>query len=205
MGDQAYAEKQGLPLYEQVLHPRSAGFATAWTEMVRVSQESGAVAPTLLDITVGYIDYTIGERPSEVSVFAHGRSCREVHVLVELVAPPQDHGNAQECCRSLFAAKDERLRAFYAPCSSGSLPDLTTFGESPGLPLLSLPGVPRCLFAGTAAIVTMEIAVALLAWRLGALRAFAAFGFCCAVFVAMTAWAGGIDQVQFRHAARWPA
>merc|ERR550519_2532852 len=62
--DKAYAEKQGLPHYEQVLHPKTAGFATAWAEMLRVAHESGAPVPTLLDITVGYVDYTTGERPS---------------------------------------------------------------------------------------------------------------------------------------------
>lgn len=207
--DQAYAEKHGLPLYEQVLHPRSVGFAAAWTEMVRLSQETVSPAPALLDVTVGYVDYVAGERPSEASVFARGRSCREVHVLVELVGAPLDYDSAQECCRKLFDAKDQRLRAFYAPCGSfhhgsGGLPDLTAFGESPGRPLLSLPGVPRCLFAGTAAVVALEIAVAFLARRLGVLPVCAAFGFSCAVFAALTAGTGGIDQVQFRHAARWP-
>jgi len=202
--DRAYAEEQDLLHFEQILHPRSAGFATAWMEMIRVAEECSAPAPKLLDVTVGYVDYIPGERPNEKSVFVSGRSCREVHVLVEEVAPPQDHSEAQECCRRLFEAKDERLRKFYAPCRSGGLPDLTAFGDEPGLSCLSLPGVARCLFAGSAAIVAVELTVAMLAWRWGALCTCGAFGFNCVVFAVATA-AGGIDQLQFRHAACWPA
>merc|ERR1711937_486306 len=69
-------------------------------------------SPVLLDVTLAYVDYEIDERPSPLSIFLLGRCPSEIHICVDVVAPPED-GAVTAVCRELFAKKEARLTMFY--------------------------------------------------------------------------------------------
>lgn len=206
--DRAFADKQGIKHYSQVLHPRTAGFVAAWEALNAVATAGGAPPPALLDVTVAYVDYAAGERPSEKSVFLKGRACREVHVLLERVSCGIGPGEAEEKISALFAEKEARLGRFYAPIASGSelpRPDVSSLAD--GAVTISL-GVSRGaalrMARGTMAVMWVEALSLALAWRFGALRSLLYAGMSFSAFALMTSLAGGVDQVLFRHAARFP-
>ncbi|CAE8592349.1 unnamed protein product, partial [Polarella glacialis] len=141
-----HSDAAGLPRFSQVLVPRTAGFAAAWSSLCDVAKERGSVPPLLLDVTMAYVDFVPGELPNEVSVFKDGRCVREVHVLVRRVngpgLVPPDRVQTSKFCQSIFAEKEERLSRFYAPTSAGSLPDTSALGGANMQLLEHLPGVP---------------------------------------------------------------
>ena len=57
--DKDYAEKNGLCLYEYVLHPRSLGFVSCYEEMSRTQPVA------VCDLTVGYIG-SIAQNESDI-------------------------------------------------------------------------------------------------------------------------------------------
>lgn len=207
--DQAFAEKRGLTRYCQVLHPRTAGFVAAWTAMTGDAKTRGAPAPALLDVTIAYVEYTPGERPSETSIFLKGRACREVHIAVERVACGEGP-EAEALCEKLFAEKEARLGQFYGPTGeaaggSPSAPDVAALAE--GATTLTLEASDAAfsrMACGAAAVLSLEALSAALAWHLGARRALLLAGASCAAFALITWKAGGVDQVLFRHAAQFP-
>lgn len=202
----AFAEKNGMPEYTQILHPRAAGFGALSESLCLVAHANSAAPPRVLDVTVGYVDYAPGERPSEQSIFARGRCCREVHVLIQPSTTPATAQEAEEVCRSLFAAKEPRLKQFYAPCAEGRDPDVSAFSSvAKPAPLEVWPQAAAGMRTGVMAIAALELLGARLAWQLGAVRTVLAVGVGCACFAAVTATAGGFDQILFRHAARWPS
>jgi len=69
--------------------------------------------PVLLDVTIGFEDFSPGEVPSPYSCFCLGRSPPKVHMLIEAIdiGVPDD---ANQLCAQLFATKEKRLSQFYA-------------------------------------------------------------------------------------------
>eukprot|EP00992_Anisonema_acinus_P011021 TRINITY_DN7066_c0_g1_i1.p1 TRINITY_DN7066_c0_g1~~TRINITY_DN7066_c0_g1_i1.p1 ORF type:complete len:265 (+),score=30.05 TRINITY_DN7066_c0_g1_i1:481-1275(+) len=104
----AFAEKNGLPKFSHVLIPRSTGFAFCLQEL----RESIAA---VYDITMGYVDFTPGERPSEGSLL-RARWPREVHFHVErhpIESMPSTEEEVSQWVQSRFDEKETRLKAFY--------------------------------------------------------------------------------------------
>ncbi|KAJ8289601.1 hypothetical protein GJAV_G00003230 [Gymnothorax javanicus] len=102
-----FAEKNGLPKYEYVLHPRTTGF-TFIVETLRKGDNLDAIH----DITVAYpqnIPQT--ERHLVLGLFP-----REIHFHVrryEVLSLPRSGAELQRWCQERWAEKEERLRAFY--------------------------------------------------------------------------------------------
>lgn len=103
-----FAEKNGLPKYEYVLHPRTTGF-TFIVDTLRKGNNLDAVH----DITVAYpknIPQT--ERHLVLGLFP-----REIHFHVQrypLSALPKQSDLLQAWCQERWAEKEQRLREFYA-------------------------------------------------------------------------------------------
>eukprot|EP00211_Chloroparvula_japonica_P005342 CAMPEP_0119122180 /NCGR_PEP_ID=MMETSP1310-20130426/2506_1 /TAXON_ID=464262 /ORGANISM="Genus nov. species nov., Strain RCC2339" /LENGTH=360 /DNA_ID=CAMNT_0007111799 /DNA_START=49 /DNA_END=1128 /DNA_ORIENTATION=+ len=101
----AYADKMGLPRYEYLLHPRTAGFKHC-VQMGR--GHLGAV----YDATIAYggdipkrdLDWLFGHYPTDIYIHV------ERHALEDL--PETDEGLAQ-WCQERFAAKEKKLADFY--------------------------------------------------------------------------------------------
>jgi hypothetical protein len=111
----AFAAKNGLPKYQNVLHPKVAG----WRQCLESLTREGSVAiDAVYDVTMGYEDYVEGERPNELSLL-NGRAPKKVfmHVrrhalgsLPDVVAEPEA---IESWCRESFKRKEEMLTAFY--------------------------------------------------------------------------------------------
>jgi len=206
--DRAFADKQGLDRYSQVLHPRTAGFITVWEAMNAVATANGAPAPALLDVTMAYVDYVAGERPNEQTVFLKGRVCREVHILLERVVCGAGAEEVEEKISALFAEKEARLSRFYKLKSTGSelsQPDVSALAD--GALTVSLEasrGASLRMASGTVAIMWVEFISAFLAWRCGTLRTISFAGMSFLAFALMTSMKGGVDQLLFSHVARFP-
>uniref|UniRef100_A0A7S0B9Z7 Phospholipid/glycerol acyltransferase domain-containing protein n=1 Tax=Pyrodinium bahamense TaxID=73915 RepID=A0A7S0B9Z7_9DINO len=207
----AFATARGLPCYTQVLHPKTAGFVTAW-QSLRTFQSNQSAQPALVDVTIAYMDHQVGERPSELSVFLKGRPCREVHMFVEPICglPSGVPSSAvEELCRQLFAKKESRLAKFYAPCASGSLPNMAAFRSGDDAftveaPLEAVPAARSAMHWGCAAFGLLEATALFAAWELGTSRTLVAFIAICGVYATLTGMGGGIDQLLLRHVA-WRA
>lgn len=102
-----FAEKNGLPKYEYVLHPRTTGF-TFIVDTLRKGNNLDAVH----DITVAYpknIPQT--ERHLVLGLFP-----REIHFHVQrypLSVLPEQADHLQAWCQKRWAEKEKRLREFY--------------------------------------------------------------------------------------------
>jgi len=111
--DRDYALAKNLPIYHNVLHPRSGAFIASLTAM-RPHLDA------VVDLTIGYVDYTPGERPSELSLLK-GRLPHEVHINMKrwdikttplLRENPSD--GAEQFLRESFDRKEALLTAFYS-------------------------------------------------------------------------------------------
>lgn len=110
--DRDYALAKNLPIYHNVLHPRSGAFIASLTAM-RPHLDA------VVDLTIGYVDYTPGERPSELSLLK-GRLPREIHINIRrwdikttpLLRENQAEG-AEQFLRESFDRKEALLTAFY--------------------------------------------------------------------------------------------
>eukprot|EP01065_Artemidia_motanka_P040634 TRINITY_DN5125_c0_g1_i1.p1 TRINITY_DN5125_c0_g1~~TRINITY_DN5125_c0_g1_i1.p1 ORF type:complete len:397 (+),score=129.54 TRINITY_DN5125_c0_g1_i1:64-1191(+) len=105
----AFSEERGLPKLNHVLWPKPSG--------TRVLLER--LAPSvdrIWDLTMGYKDYTPGERPSEKSLL-RGRVPREIHVLIEPIrkdaVPMADEAAFKNWMNDRFTAKEKKLADFY--------------------------------------------------------------------------------------------
>lgn len=58
-----FCQEKGLTPYTQVLHPRSGAFIAATSTLAAHGH-----LDALYDVTMAYVDYQTGERPSELSV-----------------------------------------------------------------------------------------------------------------------------------------
>ncbi|GFO48308.1 lysocardiolipin acyltransferase 1 [Plakobranchus ocellatus] len=103
-----FAEKNGLPKYEYVLHPRTTGFVHFVNEM-----KKGKIIDSVLDVTVGYPKSLIqselqalqGEYPEEIHFFV------EDHPINTLPSSEEELG---VWLKKLWERKEERLKKFYA-------------------------------------------------------------------------------------------
>lgn len=105
----AHSEKEGLPKYMQVLHPRTAGFETTWKAMKEVAKKKAEPknpGPWLLDITVAYLHHVPGELPSETKFFGKGECVKEVHMLLQPISL-NAQGEPTKSCTELWQEKEE--------------------------------------------------------------------------------------------------
>lgn len=204
---QMYAQRMALPKYSTVLHPRTAGFAHVAGELTSMARKQAAASPVIVDVTMGYVDYVPEERPTEKSVFARGRVCREVHMRVSTVLGPVADGaqEAEDICNKLFAEKEARLARFYKPCFFGELPNIDALSEDCETRALEATrGGAWAMFVGLLGVACVQQAGMAVASRFGVLIAYFGF-FASSVFLgfACVAW-GGMDQVLFRHMEQHP-
>merc|ERR1719476_406096 len=101
--------------------------------------------PAIVDATLGYVDYTPGEKPSEVSTFLYGRPPREVHIMARAVKAPETPEECDALCRSLFADKERVLLRFYGPLASDGAPDIAALGCDASAAFEELPGACCCM------------------------------------------------------------
>ncbi|CAG5116569.1 unnamed protein product [Candidula unifasciata] len=102
-----FAEKQGLPNYEYVLHPRTTGFVHFVTEMKKAQ-----ILDSVLDVTVGYPKTLI---QSEVQTLK-GKFPEEIHFYVEdhpIDTLPDSEKELELWLTKLWSAKEARLNRFY--------------------------------------------------------------------------------------------
>ena len=105
---QQYAEKNGLPKYEYVLHTRTKGFVHCLREMRR-----GGAAVPVVDVSIAYV----GPIPQNESDMLGGNWPREIHFHVKQVPPselPEDEGGLEEWVKQQWDAKERQLERFYA-------------------------------------------------------------------------------------------
>ncbi len=105
---QKYAGKNGLPLYEYVLHPRTKGFVHCINEMRKFS-----VAPTIINMSVGYVgaipqnerDLAIGNWPSEIHFFSEQIPSADI---------PTGDQELEKWLTNIWQEKEEQLNNFYS-------------------------------------------------------------------------------------------
>lgn len=101
-----YAEENGLPKYDYVLHPHTRGFVFAVATLKKVRLDS------IVDITIGYPD----QLPLTEVHFITGTIPREVHYYMERFAVadlPETEKGLADWCRERWRIKEERLKYFY--------------------------------------------------------------------------------------------
>lgn len=110
--DRNYALSRNLSAYRYVLHPRTGAFLTC-LEILRPHVDA------VIDLTMGYVDYEPGERPSEISLLL-GRLPREIHVNLkrwDLVLTPllcrDNIEDAKKFLQLSFDRKEALLTSFY--------------------------------------------------------------------------------------------
>ena len=104
-----FGAKSNKAARQYTLHPRTTGFS----HFVR---GLGDAIDSIVDITMGYVDYAEGERPNEKSLLS-GRMPREVHVCIKRHALSElalDDASLREWCTARFEEKEVNLAAFYA-------------------------------------------------------------------------------------------
>ncbi|XP_023649044.1 lysocardiolipin acyltransferase 1 isoform X1 [Paramormyrops kingsleyae] len=145
-----FAEKNGLPRYEYVLHPRTTGF-TFIVDTLRKGDNLDAVH----DITVAYPENI----PQTERHLILGQFPQEIHFHVQRYPAselPDSAEQLQAWCQARWAEKEQRLRDFYMGARR--------FDAAPGVSR-----VPPCK---TAARVLLIKAASLLYWN-------AFVGLCC--------------------------
>jgi len=118
--DREYAIAKKLRIYHHVLHPRPGAFSASLT----------AMRPQLdyvVDLTIGYVDYTPGERPSELSLLK-GRLPREIHIHMkrwDMKTTPllqkDKPGGTDEFLKESFDRKEAMLTAFYGDNNNNNI------------------------------------------------------------------------------------
>lgn len=201
-----FSKSKGLPEFNEVLHPKTAGFVAAMEAV-----EAASVYPTkLLDVTIAYVERQHGQRPNEKLLFT-GCPPREVHLRLECPRLPGAavKGEARraayaELCRKLFQAKEERLARFSAPVRQGGFPDVAALAEGCEVTALAAArGSAFSMGAATVLFAMMEgvsFCAAVKHWRVA--LAWTAAG--VLAFGAATHF-GGVDAWERWHARRYPA
>ena len=112
----AFARKTGRGERKFSLYPRTTGWAF-------IFPRARARLDAVYDITMFYVDYAAGERPSERALLT-GRVPRRIHFYIERFAPddlPQDEGALVQWMETRFERKEKLLAQFYEQDSR--LPD----------------------------------------------------------------------------------
>ena len=101
-----YAEKEGLPKYEYVLHPRTTGF----NYLLQKTREK--VIDTVYDVSLGYpVNLCYGELD-----LLRGNFPKEVHMFFKKYAVdelPSGDESLGKWCTDRWAEKEDRLKDFY--------------------------------------------------------------------------------------------
>ena len=101
-----YAEKEGLPKYDYVLHPRTTGFNYL------VQETRGKIINTVYDVSLGYpVNICYGEMD-----LLRGNFPKEVHLFFksyQMGQLPSDDESLSKWCTDRWAEKEERLKDFY--------------------------------------------------------------------------------------------
>lgn len=101
-----FAEKNGLPKYEHVLHPRTTGF----NFLVQKTRDN--IIDRLYDVTIGYpvnlcygeFDLVKGNWPKEVHLHFKTYNMKDL---------PSDDESLSDWCAKRWAEKEDRLKCFY--------------------------------------------------------------------------------------------
>ncbi|CAE7238070.1 Lclat1, partial [Symbiodinium pilosum] len=188
---QSYARKEGLQIYSQVLHPRTAGFVTAWEALQDVAKELQTSPPMLLDVTIAYVAPMSANLPDEDAVFVRGHIPNEVHIRLRHVEEP---GTA-ELCQRIFAEKEDLLKQFHGQTDDAAQTSgPNAFTSEGSIELEDVGGVQTRILASLIAVLAVE------AWGWMLFRWFG--GSCslllilvaCACFVVLGKTTGGIDK-----------
>nr|XP_047133528.1 lysocardiolipin acyltransferase 1-like isoform X2 [Hydra vulgaris] len=102
----SFAEKNGLPIYQYVLHPHVKGFNYL------VQKLRGKVIDSIHDVTIGYPknlcygekDLITGNFPLEIHVYFKSYKISDI---------PNDSDSLDEWCKKIWLEKEERLKKFY--------------------------------------------------------------------------------------------
>uniref|UniRef100_F1L750 Lysocardiolipin acyltransferase 1 n=1 Tax=Ascaris suum TaxID=6253 RepID=F1L750_ASCSU len=103
-----YAEKNSLPKYKYVLHPRTAGFI----HLLQLMRRRKYIR-YVYDVTVGYPNGMVN---SEVELLMKGRFPKEVHFDIkryDISEVPLDEADAAAWLNKLWREKERRLEHFY--------------------------------------------------------------------------------------------
>lgn len=187
-----FAKEKGLELYNEVLHPKLAGFRAV---------VSAVKKPTLLlDTTVGYVEYTPGHRPIEKDLVT-GQTPQQVHIRIESVRQCPEPDDAEDFLKSSFADKEQLLRKFSVKCPLGR-PDVSVFArDRETVSFLSAEGTAFRVFLGWFVHVPQLIV------QCWAIRYKPGAGYM--VVCGFAAWffisaAGGVDSLERWHARQFP-
>ncbi|CAE7336478.1 LCLAT1 [Symbiodinium natans] len=211
---QSYAQKEGLQIYTQVLHPRTAGFVAAWEALQDAAKELQSKPPVLVDVTMAYVAPVSANLPDEVAVFARGHIPHEVHIRLRRVAPStSSSSSASELCCHLFAEKEDLLNRFHAPSGEGAStsnagfgkPDTGVFASESSVLLEEVGGVKMRLFLSLLAVISLEAWGFALLQMMGWLWSLVSLIVACACFVVLGKITGGIDKVILQHAQQHPS
>jgi lysocardiolipin and lysophospholipid acyltransferase len=102
-----WAEKNGLPLWDYVLHPRTTGLNYC-LEVVRARSGIDAI----YDVTVGYLD---GPVVSKLGIIK-GQPPREVHIHIRrypIAQVPTEAADIEKWCEQMWSEKEPMLERFY--------------------------------------------------------------------------------------------
>uniref|UniRef100_A0A914WNJ1 Phospholipid/glycerol acyltransferase domain-containing protein n=1 Tax=Plectus sambesii TaxID=2011161 RepID=A0A914WNJ1_9BILA len=105
----SFAEKNNLPFYDYLLHPRTTGFTFLLKHMRQKNY-----AMNIYDVTVGYPDEIVA---NEVDLISTGVTPRNVHFDIRKVAiseVPEDDDGAAKWLSKLWSDKEGILRKFYS-------------------------------------------------------------------------------------------
>ena len=103
-----YAEKNGLPKFNHVLHPRVRGFTHCLQEL-----RKGVAPPSVVNISIAYL----GHIPQNESDILTGHWPDEIHIFAEIIPPshlPIESEAVGEWLKHRWQEKEEILRNFYA-------------------------------------------------------------------------------------------
>lgn len=205
-----FAEKNGLPKYEHVLHPRTTGF----THIVQ-RLHSGGKLDCVHDVTVAY---PCSFPQNELQLLA-GRFPHEIHFHVRRhpisTLPPDAAGLAAWCC-DRWLDKEAMLRSFYERSSfvaPATEPSPTT-ASSNGVVLAAAPMEPpvpqckselrvRCVQWLSLVWWTVFTCVAAPALLYSSAVARAYFVVACTFFALQARFAGGLEKLEVAWFPHW--
>lgn len=189
--DKEFARQKGLPPYNHVLHPRSGAFKASF----------GGHLDVVYDLTMSYVDFVPGERPSELSLL-RGRLPREVHIHVKRHEVEQEPllrqgtlESLEEFLRNSFDEKEKMLADVYKAQKEGKGTDNSV---SPSLQECYDHHARRAYAWGTISTLAACASVVVLAKYLGPLLFWSLAVGGALVFVVVNKFLDGFDTLELR-------
>jgi len=195
-----YADKQGLPRYKHVLHPKTAGLTQIFQGL-----SDASVQPLLLEATLAYVDHKKHEIPDWQNTLFLGRPMREVHIRLQCRELPEQP-DLESSCKSIFREMEERLDlwsgAETAEARQAILSKFLGFelAEPPVDALRECCGSQVCIVL---VLFSLTVAMHKVIQLVGALRFCGAMAVNCLLWHVVTS-RGGFDTFARWHAQRWP-